>query len=786
VKGSTGVTLSWTDPTAVPASMTAYDPISNTSGFLGNPNNEIGFRVERASVVAGAVQGPYLAVSTGLQTINAITQPVNVMANATTYLDSILAGVALTTPTAPVFVSQTATSVTLTLPALVEPLYATGYDVYRNGVLLAPSQPAGTFVDTTAALGARYSYAIMAVAGLNAPDGYSYRVVAVTAAGDTVSSNAISVDGMKPSNSALSVATPVLMAPTVPVGVTVTNPTIGSLQVNWSAAPASQAVNYYLVSTNGAAGVQIAASPDVVTGLSANSSYSFTVAAHNATGTSTATAPVTGLTLPAAPTALSIGTVGATSIALSWTAPTISAGLTYTVVGVPAGASVAYGGTSALVTGLGPNTSYSFTVMAHNASGASTASNAAAALTLPVAPTGLVATPASSSSVTLSWSASLNGARDYTVQYSANGGGTFTSLPSLIGLGMTVNSLTPSTSYLFQVVANNATGSSPPSSQVPATTPAATVIPGVPTCCSVTLATATSVTINWIAPATGPATSYNIQRATNGTFTRGLQSVLNVLGTSMPFAGLNSNTTYYFRVMAVNAVGSSAYSSTFSFQPPTAPATPAAPTAVVSALSTAAPTVTLTLQAPPAGVTYTVYQQSRTSGGAVWSTATVAATGISGTSWTSAALPGNLQYRYYLVAVNAAGTSGNSQRSNNVTARQLANAPVGPTATPVTTGMVTGTGTRSVMLTWALGADNGTTVTAVRLLRNTTGTLAAPTTGQSNGALTGGVTTTNVATNALSTTASGLARNTTYYFQVQEVTAGGSNQSVVVSATTAP
>jgi chitodextrinase len=628
------------------------------------------------------VAGVYAAATGGLHVFNAITQPINAPANGTSYIDAAAAATTLPTPAAPVLAAQTANSVTLTLPAL--PPHATGYDVYRDGVLLAANQPAGAYVDTTVVAGGSYGYTIMAMVDPAAPGAsYSYRVAAVTAAGDTMSSNAMTVIGVPPANSLMSATTAVLMVPAAPT-VTVSNPTVNSLQVSWAPVLAAPAVTGYLVSTNGGAPVA-GVSPDVVTGLAANTTYSFTVAAVNATGTGATSAPASGLTLPEAPSALAVGAITANSIALSWTAPANNAGLSYTVIGAPGTATVTYAGTTALVAGLAPSTAYTFTVVANNASGASAASNA-----------------------------------------------------------------------------------------VTATTLVGQVIPGVPGCCTVTLPTATSVTINWTAPATGPATSYNVQRATNAAFTTGLQTTLNVAGTSLAFTGLNSATTYYFHVQAVNVLGSSAYSATFSFQPPAVPAAPAAPVATASPVSTAAPTITLSLPAPAAGVTYTIFEQSRNGGGVAWGAAVQVASGVSATSWTSAALVANRQYRYYLVAVNSAGSSTNGANSNAVTARQLAIAPTGLAANNVT-GVTPGVGRRSVILTWVAGAPNGVTVTGMRVLRSTGAVLAAP------------FTTTNLAANATTTQVNRLLRNTTYTFQVQAVTGGGNvNGSTTVTITTLP
>jgi titin len=290
------------------------------------------------------------------------------------------------------------------------------------------------------------------------------------------------------------------------------------------------------------------------------------------------------------------------------------------------------------------------------------------------------------------------------------------------------------------------------------------------------------VVVNWVAPVAGPAASYTIQRSRNSTFPAngaGTQTVTNIAGTSQSYTGLNSNTVYYFRVRAVNAIGTSAYSATFSFQPPVPPPAPAAPTATAAPVSSAAPTVTLAFAAPAAGVTYTVYQQSRANGGggAAWSAATVAATGVTGTGWTSGALAPNLQVRYYLVAVNAVASSLDGTPSNTVTTQQLANAPVGlATSNGNGTIVASNRGGRSVTLNlrWALGTPNGTTVTAVRLVRARGATLA------------GNLNTSNLAATATATTVTRLAPNTTYTFQVQAVTAGGVSGSTTVTLTTTP
>ena len=771
----------------MPLPLTAYDGITAPTGFLGNPNNEIGFRVERAAVDAAGVVGAYVPVALNLLTINPITHAVNTLANATSYIDPVQSGTALTAPVAPTLVSQNATSVTLNLPALNDAL-ATGFDVYRNGTQVATNVPAGSWTDSNAVAGQTYLYTLIEVAG-SAPT-FSYRVAAVTAAGDTYSSNTINANGASPSNSAASPALSVLMAPVAPTALVFSNITAGSMTASWTAAAAATSYDLTLSGGAGALIPNVAVATDALTGLTGNTLYSVTVKARNPAGASATALSGSQLTLPDVPGIPVVIAVTNASVSLNWAAPV--GGAAGYVVQYSANGGAAWSNapqvlaTNALVTGLLPNTSYLLRVVGTNAAGAGLPSGTVSALTQPLAPTGLnvVAGSITTTSVSLAWApAAGNGALTYTVQYSGNGGASFSSLAPLAGTGTTVSGLTASTAYLFQVVATNASGSSLASGQVSATTLSPFVAPGVPGCCTVSALTATSLTLNWTAPATGPATSYTVQRATNAAFTRGLQ--LNDPATSLAFAGLNQGGTYYFRVMAVNAVGSSAYSAVYTQVMPTVPAAPAAPAATLSPLATTQQTVTLALPAHAAGVSYTIYQQSRAAGGfGPWTAAVAIATGVATPSYTTAGLLPNRQYRYYLVAVNAIGSSTNGNNSNAVTAQQLANAPGAPRATPVGGGIV-GVGTRSITVNWSLGTANGATLTAVRVLRNGTGTQAARTAGQTNGSLNGAVTTSaNLGVAATATTIGGLARNTRYYFQVQVTTAGGNNYSTVVSATT--
>lgn len=133
----------------------------------------------------------------------------------------------------------------------------------------------------------------------------------------------------------------------------------------------------------------------VITGLTNGDAYTFTVYATNAIGNSSASAssnsvtPMSPPTLPATPTGV-VGTPGAMSAALTWTAPDNggAAITSYTItpyVGMVAQSPIVTGSsaTSATVTGLTNWTTYVFTVAATNSVGTGAASNPSAGITPP-------------------------------------------------------------------------------------------------------------------------------------------------------------------------------------------------------------------------------------------------------------------------------------------------------------------------------------------------------------------------------------------------------------------
>lgn len=635
--GATGVTVQWTDPTPVPLLPTAYDPITAPGGFLGNPANEIGFRVERSPGNVAVTASTFVPVPDGLHGFNAITGSVNAQANATSLLDASVAGTAA--PTAPAAPTATATDTTVTLTFPATPANVAGYLVYRNGALVTPTAiTTATWTDTGLVAGTSYSYTLVAVATGTAGT-YTYRVAAVTAAGETLATT-VATANVTPANSAQGAALAVVTVPAAPTALAFSAITTSGATGTWPAS--AGATSYQLHQGATAAGpwsvlAATAATSQAVTGLAANTTYYFQVAASNASGASAfgPTPAVSLLTLPNAPGTPVVGTVTSSSVALSWSAPAGGAA-TYSVQYSTTAAFTAFTSTapaaapSATVSGLAPATPYFFRVVANNATGSSVPSGVATTTTLagiPAAPTGLVFTNVTATTVTASWTASA-GATSYDV--SVNGG----AVVNMAGTSDALTGLNGNAVYAFSILARNSGGVS-----ASALTGSQLTLPGAPGTPVVGTITASSVALTWAAPVGGAAT-YTVQYSTNGFAT--FASAAPVAATGTTVTGLAASTPFAFRVVATNATGNglpsgNANATTLAGGVPA----PAAPT--LGAVTTTS--VTLSWPAVPGATRYTLYRN----GVAVWNGTTTTRTQGGETA-------GNT-YSFTLAVTTAAGTS---------------------------------------------------------------------------------------------------------------------------------
>jgi hypothetical protein len=201
--------------------------------------------------------------------------------------------------------------------------------------------------------------------------------------------------------------------------------------------------------------------------------------------------------------------------------------------------------------------------------------------TAPDAPTSLSGT-AGDGQVSLSWTAPSNdgGAAitDYTVQYSTNGGSTWTTFSRAASTATTatVTGLTNGTVYSFRVAAVNSVGTGAYSSLDPLVAPRTT--PDAPTSLAATSGNA-QVALSWTAPASngGAAiTDYAVQFSSNGGSTWSTFADGTSTATSATVTGLTNGTVYTFRVAAVNSAGTGSYSTASVSVTPSAP--PLSPT----------------------------------------------------------------------------------------------------------------------------------------------------------------------------------------------------------------
>ncbi|MCF6131274.1 reprolysin-like metallopeptidase [Flavobacterium wongokense] len=257
-------------------------------------------------------------------------------------------------PTAPTLSASgtTQTSTNLSWSGATDNVGVTGYDVYKDGVLL------GSTASTT-----------YAVSGLTNSTTYVFTVKAKDAAGNvSVASNALSVTTLAPA--------PDTTAPTAPT-LSASGTTFTSTNLSWSGATDNVAVTGYDVYKDGALiGSTTSATTFAVSGLVASTTYAFNVTAKDAAGNISAnsntvnvTTPTPDTTAPTAPTLSASGTTSS-STNLSWSGATDNVAVTgYDVYRNGSLLGSTTSATTYAVTGLTASTTYTFNVKAKDAAG---------------------------------------------------------------------------------------------------------------------------------------------------------------------------------------------------------------------------------------------------------------------------------------------------------------------------------------------------------------------------------------------------------------------------------
>ena len=509
---------------------------------------------------------------------------------------------------------------------------------------------------------------------LDAGSTWHYRVAAISSAGVGPTSNVAN-------------ATTNIGRPSAPLALSATAVGQNSIRLAWTAPndDGGAPITRYRVevSRTGTSGWLLVTSNNrsttyTHTGLNPGSRRYYRVAAINSEGTgpfSRVANAITDATTPSAPTNLVATAHGRTQINLSWRTPLIDGGARITGYRIEVSSdggsnwTTRVGNTGTIATtyvhsGLSPATTRHYRVYAINSAGTGPASNVANATTdatVPGAPQRLTATAKGQSRIDLAWTAPTNdgGAAitGYRIETSTNrrtwsalrGNHSSTSF-SHVGLA-------PATTRHYRVSAVNVAGTGPASNVATATTDA--TVPGAPTALSATAAGTSQIDLSWTAPSYdgGAAlTGYRIEVAEtgNGPWSN-LEANTGSTATTYSHTGLDPASTRYYRVYAINSVGSGRASGVVRAK--TDATVPDAPTNL-QATATSPTQIDLTWSAPgyDGGAPVTSYRvEISADEGSTWGVL-APSTGSTGTAYSHSGLqPGSTRH-YRVSAINEAGT----------------------------------------------------------------------------------------------------------------------------------
>ena len=430
--------------------------------------------------------------------------------------------------------------------------------------------------------------------------------------------------------------------------------------------------------------------------------------------------------------------------------------------------------TTYLDTTVTPLTSYVYRVQAINAHGVSERSSWANALTpaapappalTPAQPTGLTADPAHDQ-VGLDWDdpddPAITGYRILRRLPAQDLPGEFAVLLENTGSALTTyldTTVTPQTSYVYRVQAINAHGSSERSSWANALTPAAPALtPAQPTGLTADPAH-DQAGLDWDDPDDPTITGYRILRRLPaldlpGEFAVLLENTGSALTTYLDTT-VTPQTSYVYRVQAINAHGSSERSSWANALTPAAPAppalTPAQPTGLTA--DPASDQVGLDWDDPDDSTItgYRILRRLPAEDPPGEFAVLLEHTGSALTTYVDTTVTPQTSYVYRVQAINAHGSSERSSWANALTP-----------AVPAPTGLRAGTTSAGVSLDWDDPQD--ATITGYKILRR----LGAENSQGEFGVLVEDTGT--AATAYLDDTAAGKVR---YYYQVQAIRTSG-------------
>ncbi|MGY8895063.1 MAG: fibronectin type III domain-containing protein, partial [Burkholderiales bacterium] len=373
-------------------------------------------------------------------------------------------------------------------------------------------------VDTVAYDGHGNTAVSTTLSGLTGGASYNYVVAARSDSGEGDRSAALSASTSPPAPGTLASVSQTTTSITLSWSAPVVTTGVAATGYNLYIDDGSTGTPSTLVTCSGAAALDTTCT---ASGLTGGLTYSFKVSALSSAGESDASSVLAQSTSPAAVAgSMVFSSVTMTSMALTWTAPSGAAPTGYIVyrddgddTAMATPSIVAYDGTDSAalttaVTGLIGGTTYTYMVAALSEAGVGDVSGESTQSTSPATPLGLSSVTQTSTSISLSWSASVvstggSAVTSYKV-YSNDGTSADAALSATAvhtttdgtTTTATIDNLSPGLLYGFAVSAVSAAGEGEQSTVL-----AQSSSPGAPeTGPTSSLQTSTSISLSWTAP----------------------------------------------------------------------------------------------------------------------------------------------------------------------------------------------------------------------------------------------------------------------------------------------
>lgn len=715
--------------------------------------NETGIKIERASAGVAWAEIASLPAASASYADNGVAASTVYLyrvraynsAGASEYSNEVTANTPEPAPESPTSLQATALGANvIALTWVMTTTNATAVRVERAAEL-------GTWTEVAVLPGNATSYTDST---LNPASTYQYRVQACNGMGCSASSTA-------------SGATTSPLPPPAPADLHAALLCSTEVSLTWQS-PATNLTGYRVECAEaGAAWVEVSALPGTTSScnqgeLKASTTYAFRVRAFNPGGFSPYSEEANITTpeaMPTAPTSLTLVSVGAGTISLTW----VDTSTNETAVQVQRSgdlatwvdaATLAANSTVFTDVELEPETTYHYRVQACNASGCSPCSVPAGGTTHPLppaAPSGLAAVVLGCNAVTLTWECTTANVAGFRVECSASEEAwQETAVLPGNSIGCEQTGLAPCTTYRFRIRAFNAGGLSTYSQELSVSMPEPP--PATTTNLTASALSATVIGLAWEDLATNE-TGWRVERS--GDLVNWVEIlVLPADSTSCSDTSLAAEQIYHYRVQACNATGCSGYSPTASAATLAAP--PSAPQALAVS-ATDGSLVMLTWQDTSA--TELGFIIERALDGVEFSPVANVSAGVA--AYSDAEIASCQTYYYRVIAWNAGGSSAPSEiASVTPVAGTAPKAPSNPAASALSDS--------AIKLTWR---DNSTDETGFQVENSldgvnfkVTATLAAKTVAWTN---------------------TGLLSGTKYYFRVRALkSCQASLPTTVVSVST--